>query len=91
MADERLSTPAVYRDVGVPAEYSWETLTSKIGAELEVHYVSALWELANKKGMLGQIFCEGKQNPRPKKTFTPYFMIDENQLTLLDADIKGDI
>ena len=91
MADE-YARPPYNRDVGVPAEYKWETLTSKIGAELEVHYVSALRELANKKGMLGQIFVKAQNKIQdPAKLSRLISMIDETNWTLLDADVKGDI
>ena len=40
--------------------YNWQTLKSKRGAELEVHYVTLLRELGNQKGMLGQIFTKAQ-------------------------------
>ncbi|MDA0307522.1 MAG: class I SAM-dependent DNA methyltransferase [Proteobacteria bacterium] len=91
MADE-YSRPPYNRDVGVPAEHNWESLKSKIGAELEVHYVSTLRELANKKGMLGQIFVKAQNKIQdPAKLSRLIAMIDEVNWTMLDADIKGDI
>src|SRR5687768_4898616 len=59
MADE-YSRPPYSRDVGIPAEYSWSTLKNLKGAELEVHYVTVLRELASKPGMLGQIFTKSQ-------------------------------
>ena len=41
MADE-YSKPPYSRDVGVPETFDWNSLRSKKGAELEVHYVSCL-------------------------------------------------
>ncbi len=91
MADE-YSKPPYSRDVGVPSEYAWETLTSKTGAELEVHYVNTLRELSNKKGMLGQIFVKAQNKIQdPAKLSRLISMINETNWTLLDADIKGDI
>lgn len=91
MSDE-YSRPPYNRDVGVPAKYSWETLTSKIGAELEAHYVDALRELAKQKGMLGQIFVKAQNKIEdPAKLSRLISMIDETNWTLLDADVKGDI
>jgi type I restriction enzyme M protein len=52
MADEYVKPP-YNRDVGIPAMYNWQTLKSKRGAELEVHYVTLLRELGNQKGILG--------------------------------------
>ena len=60
MADE-YSRPPYSRNVGIPAEYSWQSLKAKRGAELEVHYVTLLRELGLKKGMLGQIFTNRGQ------------------------------
>jgi type I restriction enzyme M protein len=91
MADE-YSKPPHNRNVGVPPEYTWETLTSKIGAELEVHYVNILRELSVKKGMLGQIFVKAQNKIQdPAKLSRLIAMIDETNWTMLDADIKGDI
>ena len=59
MADE-YATPPYSRDVGTPAEYDWQSLKSKTGAELESHYVSLLRELGTRKGMLGQIFTKAQ-------------------------------
>jgi type I restriction enzyme M protein len=91
MADE-YSRPPYNRDVGVPAEYNWESLKSKIGAELEVHYVTCLRELSNKKGMLGQIFVKAQNKIQdPAKLSRLIAMIDEVNWTILEADVKGDI
>jgi len=45
------SQPPYSRDVGIPKKYNWQSLLSKKGAELEVHYVSLLMELGKKKGL----------------------------------------
>jgi type I restriction enzyme M protein len=84
MADE-YSKPPHNRNVGVPPEYTWETLTSKIGAELEVHYVNILRELSVKKGMLGQIFVKAQNKIQdPAKLSRLIAMIDETNWTMLD-------
>src|ERR1700712_1642828 len=59
MADE-YSKPPYNRPLPIPAEYSWESLTTKRGAELEVHYVHLLSELGQYKGILGQIFTKSQ-------------------------------
>ena len=60
------SQPPYNRDVGIPEEYNWKSLTDRTGAELESHYLALLRDLSMRKGLLGQIFCQGaKQNPRP--------------------------
>ncbi|MES9901288.1 MAG: type I restriction-modification system subunit M N-terminal domain-containing protein [Sedimenticola sp.] len=59
MADEYSKLP-YNRDVGITEEYNWKSLRTKKGAELEGHYITLLRELANKKGMLGQIFTKSQ-------------------------------
>jgi len=44
MADE-YAKPPYNRKLPIPAQYSWESLTEKKGAELEVHYTQLLREL----------------------------------------------
>lgn len=48
MADE-YSKPPYNRNVGIPDEYSWESLRTKRGAELEAHYLT-LSRVRTKKG-----------------------------------------
>lgn len=91
MADE-YSKPPYSRDVGIPAEYNWQNLKSKKGAELEVHYVNFLRELATKKGMLGQIFTKSQNKIQdPAKLFRLIDMIDGTEWVTMGADTKGDI
>ena len=60
------SQPPYNRKVDIPAEYNWQSLKLKRGAELEVHYVTLLMELGKKPGMLGGDFHQGaEQNPGP--------------------------
>ena len=91
MADE-YSKPPYSRDVGVPAEYNWQSLKTKKGAELEVHYVNLLRELGMKKGMLGQIFTKSQNKIQdPAKLFRLVDMIDGTEWVIMGADTKGDI
>jgi type I restriction enzyme M protein len=91
MADE-YSKPPYNRDVGIPAEYNWQGLTSRKGAELEAHYVALLRELGTKKGMLGQIFTKAQSKIQdPAKLFRLVDMVDDVQWVTMGADVKGDI
>ncbi len=91
MADE-YSHPPYSRDVGIPEQYSWTSLKAKRGAELEVHYIEMLRELANKRGMLGQIFTKAQNKIQdPAMLYRVIEMIDQEKWTLLDADVKGEI
>src|SRR5258708_8665211 len=57
MADE-YSRPPHNRKMPIPPAYTWETLTTKSGMELEVHYNTMLRELAREKAILGHIFTK---------------------------------
>ena len=91
MADE-YSQPPYNRKVGIPAEYDWQSLKAKRGAELEVHYVTLLRELGNKPGMLGTIFTKAQNKIQdPAKLYRLIDMINETQWVTMGADVKGDI
>jgi len=91
MADE-YSKPPYNRNVGIPAEYNWQSLKSKRGAELEVHYVTLLRELGSKKGMLGQIFTKAQNKIQdPAKLFRLIDMVNDTEWVTMGADVKGDI
>lgn len=91
MADE-YSRPPYHRKVGIPADYSWPTIKNLKGAELEVHYVTVLRELASKPGMLGQIFTKSQNKIQdPAKLARVVQMVDETEWIILGADTKGEI
>ncbi len=91
MADE-YSKPPYNRNVGIPAEYNWQSLKSKRGAALEVHYVTLMRELGSKKGMLGQIFTKAQNKIQdPAKLSRLIDMVDDTEWVTMDADVKGDI
>ena len=91
MSDE-YSQPPYSRNVGIPTEYNWPSLKAKRGAELEVHYVTMLRELANKSGMLGQIFTKAQNKIQdPAKLYRLIDMINETEWVTMGADVKGDI
>jgi type I restriction enzyme M protein len=91
MADE-YSRPPYSRQVGIPAVYAWPTLKKLKGAELEIHYVDTLRELAGKPGMLGQIFTKSQNKIQdPAKLARVVEMVDETEWIVLGADTKGAI
>jgi type I restriction enzyme M protein len=91
MADEYSKAP-YNRDVGIPAKYNWQSLTTKKGAALEAHYVELLRELGTKKGMLGQIFTKALNKIQdPAKLSRLIDMINDTQWVTMGADVKGDI
>lgn len=91
MADE-YAKPPYRRDVGVPAEFNWQSLKSRRGAELEGHYVTLLRELGTRTGMLGPIFTKAQNKIQdPAKLFRLIDMVDGTEWVTMGADIKGDI
>ncbi len=70
----------------------WTTLSSLRGAELEAFYGQMLRTLATERGMLGQIFTKSQNKIQdPAKLHRVISMIDEQEWSLLGADVKGDI
>lgn len=91
MADE-YSKPPYNRPLPIPDEYSWESLTFKRGAELELHYSVLLRELGQQKGVLGQIFTKSQNKIQdPAKLFKLIDMIHRENWVMMDTDVKGDI
>lgn len=91
MADE-YSRPPHNRTIGVPAEYAWPTLKKLKGAELEVHYVTVLRELAKRTNILGQIFTKSQNKIQdPAKLARVVEMVDQTEWVTMGADVKGDI
>jgi type I restriction enzyme M protein len=90
--EDEYSKPPYNRNVGIPAAYNWQSLKAKKGAELEVHYVTCLRELATKSGMLGQIFTKAQNKIQdPAKLFRLIDMVDDTEWVTMGADVKGDI
>lgn len=91
MSDE-YSRPPYSRDVGIPQEYNWQSLTAKKGAQLGDHYLKLLHELGLKKGMLGQVFSKAQNKIQdPAKLCRLISMVDETEWVMMGADVKGDI
>ena len=91
MADE-YARPPYGRDVGIPEDYGWTSLTTRRGAELEAHYVALLRRLGQQKGMLGQVFAKAQNKiADPAKLFRLIDMVDGTDWVMLGADVKGDI
>ncbi|AKE62640.1 Type I restriction-modification system, DNA-methyltransferase subunit M [Microcystis aeruginosa NIES-2549] len=91
MADE-YAKPPYNRKIGIPFEYDWQSLRSKRGADLEAHYLGILRELAQKKGLLGQIFTKAQNKIQdPAKLLKIITMIDEENWVMMETDVKGDI
>ena len=91
MADE-YSKPPYNRPLPIPIEYQWDSLISKRGAELELHYSILLRELGQQKGVLGQIFTKSQNKIQdPAKLYKLIDMIHRENWVMMDTDVKGDI
>lgn len=91
MADE-YSKPPYNRNLAIPAEYNWESLTEKRGADLEGHYTELLRELGKQKGILGQIFTKSQNKIQdPSKLYKLVDLIDHESWMMMDTDVKGEI
>jgi type I restriction enzyme M protein len=91
MADE-YSKPPYNRPLPIPDEYKWDSLTSRRGAELELHYSGLLRELGQQKGVLGQIFTKSQNKIQdPAKLYKLIDMIHRENWVMMDTDVKGDI
>lgn len=91
MADE-FSKPPHNRKLPIPTTNNWESLTSRRGDDLEIHYSKTLSVLSRQKGVLGQIFVQSQNKIKePAMLYKIIDMIDKEQWATLGADIKGTI
>jgi type I restriction enzyme M protein len=89
---EEYSRPPRNRKIAIPSVYSWPSLTSRSGADLEWHYTTILRELGTEKGMLGQIFTKAQNKIQdPAKLFKLIDLIDREQWSVMGTDLKGAI
>ncbi|MBI1815679.1 MAG: SAM-dependent DNA methyltransferase [Deltaproteobacteria bacterium] len=76
----------------IPASFDWPSLLAKDGDALEAHYRHVLESLGKSKGMLGIIFRKAQnkiQDPAKLRKLIAD-LIDREQWTSLEADVKGD-
>lgn len=91
MADE-YTKPPHNRTMPIPSDFAWETLISKSGSELELHYNIMLRELAKEKGILGQIFVKSQNKIQdPAKLYKLIALITAESWILMGVKDKGDI
>ncbi|MBN2239890.1 MAG: SAM-dependent DNA methyltransferase [Dehalococcoidales bacterium] len=91
MADE-YTKPPFNRPTNIPEGLDWQSLLSKDGGELEVHYRHLLEDLGKEKGMLGIIFRKSQNKIQdPAKLKRLVNLINEETWVGLDVEVKGDI
>ena len=86
------SLPPYNKDLGLPAECSWDKLEGLSGEPLEEKYAEILKTLGSKTGIIGEIF-KGSQNKidSPALLSRTIKMIGAENWSSLSADVKGDI
>ena len=91
MADEQ-SRPPLSRSSPIPKGFDWKSLLKLDGDELETHYRHTLEHLGKRPGMLGLIFRKAQnkiQDPAKLRRLI-VDLIDKEEWSSLDADVKGD-
>jgi type I restriction enzyme M protein len=94
MADEQARLPAYARGPGaaIPAGLDWLSLRAREGDDLGLHYRHLLESLGREKGLLGVIFAKAQNKIQdPAKLRRLILLIDEQEWSSIDADVKGDI
>jgi len=83
MADER--------EIELPEDCDWPSVSSKSGTELQDHYVETLRTLGKQKGMLGDIYAGAQSRfSDPVNLRKLVSLIDELEWTALDVDVKAE-
>jgi type I restriction enzyme M protein len=91
MADEQ-TKPPFNKPSTIPKGFDWESLLSKDGDALEIHYRHILESLGKGTGMLGVIFRKSQNKIQdPAKLRRLIEMINAEVWVGLDIDVKGDI
>jgi type I restriction enzyme M protein len=91
MADEQSRAP-FNKKSPIPKGFDWPALLKVDGDDLETLYRHILEELGKRTGMLGIIFRKAQnkiQDPSKLRRLI-VDLIDKEQWTMLDADVKGD-
>jgi len=82
MADEK--------GVDIPNRYGWNSLKNRSGTDLTDHYADILRKLREEDGILGDIFAQSMPRlPNPVNLKRVITMIDEEDWTGMDVDVKG--
>jgi len=91
MADEQTKSPFSKLSI-IPKGLDWQSLVSRDGNELEVHYRHILDTLGKEKGMLGVIFRKSQNKIQDPAKLKRLIMLINGETWLgLDIDVKGEI
>jgi type I restriction enzyme M protein len=93
MIDEQAQLPPPFgKPFTIPEEHNWQSLRSKSGDDLEIHYRKTLERLAKEKGLLGVIFRKSQNKIQdPAKLERLIALINDETWFSLDVDVKGAI
>ena len=86
------SKPPFKKESKIPKGFGWDVLVKLDGDDLENHYRHTLEELGKRNGMLGLIFRKAQnkiQDPAKLRRLI-VDLIDKEQWTTIEADVKGD-
>ena len=91
IADEQ-TKPPFNKPSSIPKGLDWQSLVSKDGDALEVHYRHTLENLGKEKGLLGVIFRKAQNKIQdPAKLKRLIELINSEIWVGLNIDVKGDI
>lgn len=81
------------RIVNLPQNCAWESFRGKNGADLKKHYEQVLKTLGiDEHTLFGQIFTKAQNRIQdPAKLFRLWKLMDAQEWTTADGDVKGDI
>jgi type I restriction enzyme M protein len=91
MEDEFTKPPYNKKSI-IPKQYSWDSLLSKKGSDLETHYKKILEHLGRKRDLLGLIFKKSENKiTDPAKLSHLIKLINDEKWVGLPVDVKGEI
>src|SRR5205823_9899592 len=91
MADEQTKPPFNKSSV-IPKELDWQSLVSRDGSDLDIHYRHVLETLGKEKGILGVIFRKSLSKIQdPAKLRRLVELINQETWIGMDIDVKGEI
>ena len=91
--DDEQSKPPYSKRSAVPAEYNWDSLLSREGAELKTHYLNVLEVLSHCRGMVGNIFAHARcsiQRPAVLRKIIVE-IIGSTTWSSMEVDVKGTV
>jgi type I restriction enzyme M protein len=91
MADEQ-TKPPFNKPSAIPKQLDWQSLVSKDGSALDIHYRHILESLGKEKVMLGVIFRKSLSKIQdPAKLRRLVELINQETWIGMDIDVKGEI